>query len=99
MKLRMKLPPWPTFVMPPGESQPSSADDATDIYAFLALHPNGGIGVCGMKGPVGWMPMVTTQYSNLEGMRPLAAQVAKDLKIRIILRKYSNAMDFETFDP
>lgn len=71
------------------------ADDAKDghrinlMYAFIAIGEDGDEGVCAMYTPEGWVPMVGSDMTRVDQLRPIAAEIAKRTGKMVHLRRFA----------
>ncbi len=69
----------------------------TELYAFLSVGEDGDEGVCAFLNPADgvWMPMVAADARRLELLRPIAAQLAKETKKKIVLCRFAIREEIE----
>jgi len=70
----------------------------TEIWAFVASDHNGE-GVVGMKIRDTWMPLIAADRDRLEGLRPMAMQIAVETGKTIKLVKFTTREEVETIAP
>lgn len=67
----------------------------TEIYAFIAVGPDGDEGVCGFQSAGTFMPMVCADQARVDSLRPVAVSLAAITGARITLAKFSVREDME----
>jgi hypothetical protein len=61
----------------------------TELYAFIALHPDGEEGVCAFRHGNTMLPMVASDWQRVESLLPIAHQIAKESGLTITLARFS----------
>jgi len=80
-------------------TKPRRNDTATEIYAVVASDQEGNEGIMGMLSPEGWVPLVSCRWHDMEMLRPHLKEIAQAQKhVRVIIRKFSAALDIETIE-
>lgn len=62
------------------------------IYAWIATEADGGEGICSTMIGNMQMPMVGADRERVESLRPHAAALARELKIPVKLKLFSNGV-------
>ena len=68
----------------------------TEMSVFVAVDDgDGDEGVIGMTTDMGWMPLVGADMARIESLKPIAKQIAKALRKKVVLKKFKLAGEEE----
>jgi hypothetical protein len=68
------------------------------MFAFISQDEQGNEGVVGMPTANGVMAMVGADMRMVDKLRPIAKQIAKHTKKKIVLIKFENRTDLEVIE-
>jgi hypothetical protein len=67
------------------------------LWAFVSIDgDDDNEGVCAMRGPDGWMPLVASDEARVNSLRPLVAQMARVAGRPIKLVRFDQRTELET---
>jgi hypothetical protein len=65
------------------------------LYAWVAIEPDGGEGVCAGKIGGAWAPFIGADLARVESYRDLAMAVSKATGLRVMLVRYDGRFVLE----
>ncbi len=67
----------------------------TEVWAYISEDEKGEEGICGFQDPYTkqWVPMIASDKTRLETLRPFAHQIAVLTKRKVKLAKFYNRED------
>ena len=70
------------------------------ITAFVSIDPEDDAeGVCGVKTPVGWMPMIAASEDRIRSLRSTAKAIAEQTQRPVTLVRFTQREDVESIEP
>ncbi len=73
--------------------------EANEIWAWIAIEDEGDEGVAAYMEDGTWRPMIGCAKEGIEGLRPIAEQIAKESGMTLQLRRFTTRTDLETINP
>lgn len=70
-----------------------------DIYAFVAVHPDGDEGILGQSIGGVLMPLIGADLTRLQQLRPMAEQIAKESGKVVKLVRFTNRTELDVIQP
>lgn len=71
----------------------------TDIYAFVAVHPDGDEGILGQSVAGVLMPLIGADLTRLQQLRPMAEQIAKQSGKVVKLVRFTHRTELDVIQP